>query len=506
MGSFMLRPRTSLSSLILSQVMQKQTPLISSPKINTLLSSSSETPFCISNSHMGWCFSFATRAESIEELLAQVEREKHREREEKKKAGLEIDEGEDDVDYMGVGPLIEKLEKEKLKDWGDLLYQREEPTDSESEDDERFLPEAIKKRNDQFQKKIKRHEELLKNFVDSDTFDDAYKWMDRINKFEEKHFKLPLEYRVIGELMNRLKVATGKDQFLLQQKLNRAMRLVERKEAFDPNNPSNYGPFEHQEMGQDEDVAESTEVEEERRMIQGVGINEDEDEDDDIFDEMQNRDDILLEKLNSIDKMLEEKLAELDHTFGKKGKVLEEEIRDLADERNSLTEKRGKPLRRLNFDAQVIDVNQTVKVTKGGQVRKFTGIVACGNYQGLIGFARAKGPTVPGALDKAYEKCFENLHYVELHEDHTITQATQASYKKTKVYLWPAPTRVGVVAGRIVKAILYLAGFKNIRSKVIGSRNPYNTCKAVFKALNAVETPKDIQQKFGRAVVESRLL
>lgn len=167
MGSFMLRPRTSLSRLILSQVIQKQTPLISSPKINTLLSSSSETPFCISNSHMGWCFSFATRAESIEELLAQVEREKHREREEKKKAGLEIDEGEDDVDYMGVGPLIEKLEKEKLKDWGDLLYQREEPTDSESEDDERFLPEAIKKRNDQFQKKIKRHEELLKNFVDS---------------------------------------------------------------------------------------------------------------------------------------------------------------------------------------------------------------------------------------------------------------------------------------------------------------------------------------------------
>lgn len=190
-------------------------------------------------------------------------------------------------------------------------------------------------------------------YFPTETFDDAYKWMDRINKFEEKHFKLPLEYRVIGELMNRLKVATGKDQFLLQQKLNRAMRLVERKEAFDPNNPSNYGPFEHQEMGQDEDVAESTEFEEERRMIQGVGINEDEDEDDDIFDEMKDRDDILLEKLNSIDKMLEEKLAELDHTFGKKGKVLEEEIRDLADERNSLTEKRGKPLRRLVSDCRL---------------------------------------------------------------------------------------------------------------------------------------------------------
>ncbi|KAM1209329.1 hypothetical protein ACFX2J_014885 [Malus domestica] len=89
---------------------------------------------------------------AAQDLLAEVEREKQREREQRKRAGLDtkdIDQ-EDEEDYMGVMPLIEKLEKEKLKDSRDLnLY--EEPTDSDSdEDDERFTPDAVKKRFDEF--------------------------------------------------------------------------------------------------------------------------------------------------------------------------------------------------------------------------------------------------------------------------------------------------------------------------------------------------------------------
>ncbi|GMY17889.1 30S ribosomal protein [Fagus crenata] len=106
----------------------------------------------------------------------------------------------------------------------------------------------------------------------------------------------------------------------------------------------------------------------------------------------------------------------------------------------------------------------------------------------------------------AYEKCFQNLHTVERHEEHTIAHAVQTAYKKTKVYLWPAPTRTGMKAGKTVQTILNLAGFKNVKSKVIGSRNPHNTVKALFKALNAIETPKDVQEKFGRTVVEKYLL
>ncbi|KAI6698795.1 hypothetical protein NL676_018914 [Syzygium grande] len=471
---------------------------------DTCYSSSRKLPFC----HLPKCHFFTSQeaaSRAVHELLAEVEKEKQREREARRRAGLDTKDidAEDEEDYMGVGPLIQKLEKEKLK--GDAsadLDFFEEPTDSESDDDdERFSPNNLKKRFEQFEKKCKRHEELLKNFVESDTLDDAYKWMNRIDRFEDKHFRLRPEYRVIGELMNRLKVAEGKEKFILQQKLNRAMRLVDWKEAYDPNNPANYGVIQHGQVGPSADLLDQAGFERERQVIQGVDDDEDEE-----FDDMKEKDDMLIEKINEIDKMLEEKLAQLDHTFGKKGKVLEEEIRDLAEERNALTEKKRRPLYRKGFDVKLIDVNRTCKVTKGGQVIKYTAMLACGNYHGVVGFAKAKGPAVPIALQKAYEKCFQNLHYVERHEEHTIAHAIQTNYKKTKVYLWPASTRTGMKAGRTVQTILNLAGFKNVKSKVIGSRNPHNTVKALFKALNAIETPKDVQEKLGRTVVEKYLL
>ena len=175
----------------------------------------------------------------------------------------------------------------------------------------------------------------------TETLDDAFKWMEKVNKFEEMHFKLRPEYRVIGELMNRLKVATGKDKFLLTQKLNRAMRLLDWKEAFDPNNPANYGVIQMDQTGSSEDMLTNVGFQREKRLIMG-GVDDEEGE----FDDMKERDNILLEKLNEIDGKLEEKLAKLEYTFGKKGKRLEEEIRDLAEERNSLQEKKRLPLYR----------------------------------------------------------------------------------------------------------------------------------------------------------------
>lgn len=176
----------------------------------------------------------------------------------------------------------------------------------------------------------------------TETLDDAHKWMTKIDKFEERHLKLPLEYRVIGDMMNRLKQTTGKDRFILLQKLNRAVRLMECKEAYDPNNPSNFGVIQHQQVGSPEDVVDNTGFEREKQMIKGASL-EDDDED---LNETKEKDDVLIDKLNDLEKKIEQKLEELDHTFGKKGRVLEEEIKDLVEERNSLTEKRRRPLYR----------------------------------------------------------------------------------------------------------------------------------------------------------------
>jgi len=444
---------------------------------------------------------------AVHELLAEVERERQRERQDRRASeGAQDEEAaeEEEEDYLGVKPLIEKLERRKAKEAAaDEGYW--EPTDSDSdEEDERYTPDAIKRRVDEFERKCKRHGELLRSFAEAETLDEAHKWMTKIDKFEERHLKLPLEYRVIGDMMNRLKDSTGKDRFVLLQKLNRAVRIMECKEAFDPSNPANFGLIQHQQVGSPEDLVLNAGFDKEKQMIQGEQIDDDDDEE---FNEAKERDDLLIEKLNAIEKKIEDRLAELDHTFGKKGRVLEEEIKDLVEERNSLSEKKRRPMYRKGFDVKVIDVNRTCKVTKGGQIAKFTALLATGNYHGVVGFAKAKGSTAKIAIQRAYEKCFQNLHYMERYEDHTIAHAIQAKYEKTKIYLWPGPMRSGMsAAGRTVETVLYLAGFSNVKSKIIGSRNPLNVIKALFIALNAIETPKDVQQKFGRTVVESYLL
>ncbi|KAJ6831555.1 uncharacterized protein M6B38_348190 [Iris pallida] len=437
----------------------------------------------------------------IRGLLAELERERRLEREDRQKRGLDTADldREAEEDYLGITPLIEKLEKRKPDDPRD--YDDWEPTDTDSdEEDERWSPQENKRRMAEFVKKWERHKELLDAFAKAETLDEAHKLMTQIDRFEQRHLKLPLEYRVIGDMMNRLKEATGKDRFILLQKLNRAMRLMDTKEAYDPNNPSNFGIIQREDVDSPDQVTDNAG---ENERIEGAGEEEDEED----FSETKERDDVLVGKINALEKKLTEKLELLDHTFGKKGRVLEEEIRVLLEERNSLSEQKRMPLYRKGFDVKLIDVNRTTKVTKGGQLVSYTALLATGNYHGVVGFARAKGPSANVAIQRAYEKCFQNLHYVERYEDHTIAHAIHTKYEKTKLYLWPGPMRSGMSAsGRTVETILYLAGFSNVKTKIIGSRNPLNVVKALFKALNAIETPKDVQDKFGRTVVETYLL
>ncbi|CAK9174311.1 unnamed protein product [Ilex paraguariensis] len=201
------------------------------------------------------------------------EREKQKVREETKRMGLDTTDidAEDEEDYMGVGLIIEKLEKEKLKDPDVNLNLYEEAIDSDTnDDDERFTPDAIKKRSDKFKKKFKWHEELLKSFTNAETLDDAFKWMNKIDKIEQKHFRLRPE----------------------------VIRLVEWKETYDPNNPTNYGVIQHEQLGPSVDLLEHARFDKEKQIIQGVGLDEDDEEE---FNDMKEKDDILLEKLNAMD-------------------------------------------------------------------------------------------------------------------------------------------------------------------------------------------------------------
>ncbi|CAM6098576.1 unnamed protein product [Calypogeia fissa] len=161
---------------------------------------------------------------------------------------------------------------------------------------------------------------------------------------------------------------------------------------------------------------------------------------------------------------------------------------------------------RRGFEMKVIDVNRTVKVTKGGKVQSFSAVVITGNYDGVVGFGKGKASEVGRAIDKASLKALNNLHYFERFQGHTIFHEHDSKFEKTKIYLWPGRSGTGMRASTTVGGILRLAGFKNVKSKVVGSRHPFNTVKAVFKTLSEIESPEEVGERRGRVVVESHLV
>lgn len=167
----------SLSRLLYSQVVRDS---IKSqfhfsrkiPSLSSATSTSSSLPFpgkaYYSTASYGGD-SESVPATLVEDLLAEVEKDRLQERQQRIRAGLDTKDidAEKKQDYMGVRRLIKKLSKQKLKEPSEI-NEYEEPTDSDSdEDDERFSPEAIQERFEDFEKKFKRHEELLKNFTDA---------------------------------------------------------------------------------------------------------------------------------------------------------------------------------------------------------------------------------------------------------------------------------------------------------------------------------------------------
>jgi len=154
-----------------------------------------------------------------------------------------------------------------------------------------------------------------------------------------------------------------------------------------------------------------------------------------------------------------------------------------------------------SLEMQVIDVNRTVKVTKGGSLQRFSALVVVGNGNGVVGWAMGKAPEVGVAIDKAYSRAARSLFFFERFEGHTIFHETGAKYGKTSVKLAPLPSGSGLKANTTVAAVCRLAGIKDVRAKVLGSHNPNTTLRAVFEALDAVRSPSEVGEARGRTVI-----
>jgi small subunit ribosomal protein S5 len=132
-------------------------------------------------------------------------------------------------------------------------------------------------------------------------------------------------------------------------------------------------------------------------------------------------------------------------------------------------------------------INRTAKVMKGGRRFHFSALVVSGNRDGIVGFGFAKANDVPSAMDKATRAAHRNLIRTKV-KDGTIPHEVHGRFGGARVVLIPAVPGTGTKAGACVRAVVELAGVRNLLSKSFGTSNPINLVKATFNALGKLRT------------------
>ncbi|MBN2135767.1 MAG: 30S ribosomal protein S5 [Acidobacteria bacterium] len=154
---------------------------------------------------------------------------------------------------------------------------------------------------------------------------------------------------------------------------------------------------------------------------------------------------------------------------------------------------------------RVISINRVTKVVKGGKNLRFSALVVVGDGNGRVGFASGKAREVPLAIKKGLDKAQKNMIRIPM-DGTTIPHQITGRYGAGKVLLKPAGPGTGVIAGGAVRAILEVAGVKDILTKCIGTRNPHNMVRATFQGLNTLFNKKEIASLRGKTVEELDIL
>lgn len=154
------------------------------------------------------------------------------------------------------------------------------------------------------------------------------------------------------------------------------------------------------------------------------------------------------------------------------------------------------------LEEKVISIGRVTKVTQGGRHFRFSATVAVGNRKGLIGIGNGKANEVPEAIKKALQAAQKNVVKVALLDNRTIPHEATAKVGRSVVLLKPAKEGRGIIAGGAARAVLELAGVKDIVSKSLGSNTQVNVAKATLEALLMQRTPEHIAELRGKKVEE----
>jgi small subunit ribosomal protein S5 len=148
---------------------------------------------------------------------------------------------------------------------------------------------------------------------------------------------------------------------------------------------------------------------------------------------------------------------------------------------------------------RVVEINRVAKVVKGGRRFSFTALVVVGDEVDQVGIGYGKAREVPVAIQKAVEDAKKNMFKVPKHQN-TITHEVLGVFGAGRVMLKPASAGTGVIAGAGVRAVLELAGIKDVLSKSLGTSNPINLCRAAETALRSLRRPEDVAKLRGKRV------